>query len=393
MLSTVRLSTLLWVASTLLALVAPVPALAAGVEATRAESSLVATAVTYWSGGLLVAGRTITYPGPGRRECVWRQWLAEVEGLAVRPLAWPPSYLNMPTEHSIRFCGEVGSRVAVVVEANHHRQPFCRLLLWDGRDWEMFPRVEGSIHRVVEHDGHLIIGGGFRINANAALAVMQWVDGRWLPLGGGLPEARGVIDLIPWRGGLVAVSGSRAPLPAAERCLWEWRHGAWSPKGPTFGGWQGVWLNAIVWNDRLVIAGHFSRVDGEPSSGMVLLDANGRSEVPPPPRESPLLSQWNAQTLAIWDGRLVAAPMSWHANASMLKIVDDVAAVPFPGMPEGGGPFWPGQLSARGRELAAVSSRTFAAGATEGHDQMDYQLAGWRDGSWWTPPLTALREP
>ena len=181
MLSMARLPKILVMALTLIGFIAPVPAPVAGAEGTRPESILRATAVTCWPGGLLVAGNTTSYPGPGVRNRVTRQWLAEVDALAVRPLAWPPSYLNMPTEHRIRFCGDVGSRVAVVVDASQHGQSICRLLLWDGRNWEMFPQVEGTINRVVEHDGHLVIGGVFRINANVSLAAMHWVDGQWLP--------------------------------------------------------------------------------------------------------------------------------------------------------------------------------------------------------------------
>lgn len=353
-----------------------------------------ARSVSCWPGGILVAGYRMPDAQPLGRGANLEHWLAEVHGADVRELAWPPPYLNVPGPDEVRTCGAVGARVAVVAGGGRGLDRVNRLLLWDGREWEMLPPVNGNISSVVEHDGRLVIGGHFPVNESTSLHALFLSGGRWLPFGGGLPLARITVQLVPWRDMLVAVGRPWGRPSAAVTCLWLWRQGSWAPLGPKLQFEWGTLINAVVWNDRLVVGGSFSRQDGVPLRGPFVLAEDGTVSVPPALAERARPELWSAAPVGVWDGRLVLAPWSVTDRRTYLLLFDGIGLSPMPRLPlqESAG-FPPAGVSACDRELALLSFGGFEP-ADRPHATMagPRPLACWRDGSWWVPSLASLEE-
>lgn len=350
--------------------------------------------VSCWEGGVLVSGHRMLRDDTQRSGTRSASWLAEVHGPAVRELAWPPPYLNVPDPDGIRLCGAVGARVAVVAEGQRDRRRVSRLLLWDGRDWEMLPPVTGTIHSVVEHEGRLVIGGDFPVNETTALHVLSLSDGEWLPFGGGLPLPRTSVEVLPWQDTLVAVGDPWDRATNNVRCLWLWRHGQWSPLGPEFRSSMGLMVKAVVWNDRLVVGGTFTALDGAPSAGLFILDADGTLVEP----EASAGRHRSALPLVIpagvWDGRLVLRPLQPWARSVSLLLLAGAELTPMPRLPTGQPMMYAqGDISIRGREMAVLAFGDFTgAGIPDDGVFGRRQLAFWRDGSWWVPSLEGLEE-
>lgn len=353
-----------------------------------------ARSVSCWPGGILLAG----FRMPDARDTLHgtesEHWLAEVHGAEVRELAWPPPYLNVPDLDEVRACGAVGARVAVVAGGGRGARRVSRLLLWDGREWEMFPPVNGNISSIVEHDGRLVIGGHFPVNETTALHALLLSGGEWLPFGGGLPLARITVQLMPWRDMLVAVGRPWGRPPAAVTCLWLWRQGSWAPLGPMLEFVWGTLINAVVWNDRLVVGGSITWDDGTPARGLYLLAEDGTVSVPPAFAEPARPELQRSAPLGVWDGRLVLTTWPVMGERAYLLLFDGGGLWPMPRLPSAGSSgFWPDSYSACDRELALLSYGGFKpAGSPQATPAGRQPLACWRDGSWWVPSLAALEE-
>lgn len=351
------------------------------------------TSVSCWLGGILVAGRRWPSPGPADRASGPEHWIAEVQGMTVRELDWPPAYLDIPEVYSLRTCGAVGARAAVVVEGRSDERHVSRALLWDGRDWVMFPKVAGIITSVVELDGRIIIGGAFPAHSMTSLHVMFLRDCEWLPFDGGLPLPSASVEILPWNDTLVAVGRPWAHSVDLGACLWQWRHGAWKPLSPNLEMDAYRWTRAMVWNDRLVVGWHSIAFCGVESAGFIMLAADGTVVESPAANGLTRPRNWNATAVGVWDGRLLLAPLDdWKLTG--LLVLEGAALKPHPHMPRGHRPFgaWD-HVSTRGRDAAVLSLGDFE-GPTVPREPVHgrRQLACWHDGSWWVPSLAVLEE-
>lgn len=357
------------------------------------SSGVHARSVSCWPGGILLAGSRDPDSEARRRGAEPEYWIAAVDGAAVRELTWPPAYLNVPAPAAVRTCGAVGARAAVVAEGWRERRRISRLLLWDGREWEMLPLVNGTISSAVEHEGRIVIGGDFPVNSTTALHAMLLSDGEWLPLGGGLPRSRTSVEILRWQDALVAVGRPEVRASEAVTCLWRWRHGQWDPLGPKLRFW-GRMVRAVVWNDRLVVGGTFDSYDGIRSDGLIMLETDGNVSVPQVPEGRDRPGIGGTVPRGVWDGRLVLAPLSVSADRTSLLLFDGRELTRMPGLPSLRLERFPlDAISVCGREMAILSFGDFA-GAGIPREPVDgrRRLACWRDGSWWVPSLAALEE-
>lgn len=351
------------------------------------------TSVSCWQGGILVSGRRWSRPGPADRASGPEHWIAEVQGLKVRELDWPPAYLDIPEVYGLRTCGAVGARVAVVVEGRSEGRHVSRALLWDGRDWVMFPKVAGIINSVVELDGRIVIGGAFPAYSKTALHVMFLSDGAWLPFAGGLPLPSASVEILPWNDTLVAVGCAQARSADLGSCLWQWRQGDWRPLSPNLETDAHRWTKAMVWHDRLVVGWHSIAFCGVESAGFIMLAADGTVVESPAANGLTRPRNWNATAVGIWDDRLLLAPLDdWELTG--LLVLEGAALKPLPRMPRGHRPFgtWD-HVSTRGRDAAVLSLGDFEGPAVPREPVHGrHQLVCWHDGSWWAPSLAALEK-
>ena len=162
-----------------------------------------------------------------------------------------------------------------------------RMARFDGTQWHATGGVAGSdvqtvIYSTVEHGGKLIVGGEFSQIGNTlgpglstvSHSVGSYDGANWAGIGKGLGLNASANDGVLWNGGLVAVgSFTEAGSQFVQGSnLWPgpvfYDGTDWSSMVDVYGQVRTV----AVWNNDLIIAGSFTKVNGQSIQGVARFD-------------------------------------------------------------------------------------------------------------------------
>ncbi len=141
---------------------------------------------------------------------------------------------------------------------------------WDGSDWQPLPYGPGFVRGLVEFEGELVMAGGFASLGGVEYpAVVTWNGTDYTPLGdwdsGAWTEALAVYHDELYVIGILCTDPACAPEGIVSR----WTGSGWEEIGTGFYSWA---TEAIVFDDRLIVAGYFDDINGVPAGNIAAWD-------------------------------------------------------------------------------------------------------------------------
>jgi hypothetical protein len=175
------------------------------------------------------------------------------------------------------------------------------LARWDGASWHATgDGLDGAVIALAEHEGQLVIGGGFTTLGDlAARSVARWDGENWSGMGGGLPNFTSALAVLD--GELVAAR-DYGDGSAGSSVLARWNGSAWTPFGTELSGRV---LDLLVYNGDWIVGGFVGTRDASVAESILRWDGTTWSAL-----GGGVLNVNNSggrvSALAIYNGELIA---------------------------------------------------------------------------------------
>jgi hypothetical protein len=249
--------------------------------------------------------------------------------------------------------------------------------LWDpvNESWLALGMGLGPHPRILaltEHEGELIAGGFFNVEAEATAAgIARWDTAAqgWRRVGSGLgPANDSLVDaLIVYNGDLIAAGDFTTAGDIVVNCIARWDGSSWHPLGSGFAGVEPLGVRSMaVYEGDLIAGGSFMTAGGITARNIARWDGLSWH-----PLGNPCCS---VRALLVYDGELIA-------GGSGVQRWDGAAWEPLGEAPSSG---WVATLAEFNGDLIATGSFTTAGGARN--------IARW-DGKTWHPLGNGLGLP